>query len=1206
MFSIELNTIYLWLNINIIPLNTINICPKAKEAVRLQALANYEILDTTSQEEFDRITRLAAIICKTPISLISFVDDGKQWLKSKVGLEIGQIPGHLAFCRHTMLQHQLFEVADATLDERFKNNPSVISGPEIRFYAGYPLTDPKGDKLGCICVIDNVPRNLDEDQKKALQLLAKMVVGLIVERKQKEEIRIFEQLFALSSDLLCWIGTDGYFKRANPALLKLVGLDQNQIRKNTLFDFMHPDDRAIAAENLKRIRTGENVVKFTFRGREKNGAYHYIHCTCSLDADRKHFFALSRDITSEVLKDKQLEESETRFQTVFEGSQSLVSTHDLQGNLLTLNPAGAAMLGFKPEEVAGKTLFDIFPPTEWERLKSYLEIIPIEGKRQNQLTFNLPDGRQRSILFNHFLHLSATGEKYVITNGTDITDRYLIEKALQKTKKMLEETSRIAGVGGWQVNLETKTLHWSAITKEIHGVPQDYQPTLDSAINFYREGESRRAINDAIERSSKYGSSWDLELQLTHAKGHTIWVRVMGAAEFENGICKRIYGTFQDIDEKKRAQLEKDKARAVLSAFVQHTPVAVAMVDHNMIYVTASNRWLSDFKLQEQFAIGRSYYELFPLLTDEAKARHQRILAGAVESCAEDTLILPGAAGLQYVAWEMRPWFQFDGTIGGMMICTQNITPLVQQREELNKAKLQAEAASTAKSEFLASMSHEIRTPLNGIIGFTDLILKSELSTTQQQYLGIVNQSANSLLSVINDILDFSKIEAGKLELNIEECDIFEVVTQAADILTYQVQQKGLEMLLHLAPDLPRFVKADGNRLKQVLLNLLANAAKFTEKGEIELKVVAIVHQPGAATLRFSVRDTGIGIRSDRQQKIFEAFAQEDGSTTKRYGGTGLGLTISNKLLAMMDSELQLQSTPGEGSIFFFDLHLPSVQGESIVFGSLERLKKVLIVDDNSKNREIICQMLCLKNIQCTQAKSGFEALQFLADGHRFDLVIIDYEMPYMDGIETITKIRDIFSVSKCELPIILLSSSPDNHKLMQEIDKLKINACLLKPIKAPELYQALSLLYQKETSTIEVEQTTEEIVDEPFVSIVIVEDNAINMLLATTIIKRLIPGAKLIQTVNGAEALAVCQRQMPTLILMDLQMPVMNGYEATTAIRQLEGGTQVPIIALTASNIQEEMEKCLAHGMNDFISKPFIEKSFSTVLFKWVSQQNK
>ncbi|SOD12654.1 PAS domain S-box protein [Pedobacter xixiisoli] len=1052
--------------------NNINISTTTEKINFPSLLSAYKIIGTANEEEFDRIAKLASIVCSTPIALISFADTQRHWFKSKIGIQLNEVPIELDLFNDLKTK----EVSEFSLDDDWQSK-RALAIPEIadiRFYAGYPLIDAEGVAFGTLTVMDYRSRSLNKEQRTALGLLAESLMTLLLERKNKEDLSSFEKLFELSGDMLSWIGADGLFKKANPALLDMVGLTQEQMCAISLFEFMHPDDHEHAMTYLERIKAGESVVKFIFRGKHKTGEYRYVQCTCSPDPESGQFFTLARDVTQEVLKDKQIEESEARFRTVFEGSQSMIATHDLDGTLLSLNPAGAAMLGFNADEIKDKTLFDVFPSTEWERLRTYLEAIAIDGKRQNQLTFNLPNGDRRSIIFNHLLHLSAKGDRYVISNGTDITERYLIEKELELARNMLEETSSVAGIGGWQLNVEKQQLHWSTITKDIHGVPQSYEPTLESAIHFYTES-SRELIQTAVDAAMKDNKKWDLELQITTAQGKTIWVRALGKAEFENGVCKRLYGTFQDIDEKKTIQLEMQKSQAILSAFVQHTPVAVAMLDKQMNYIAASNRWISDFSLEDSFALGKSYYELFPTLSDEAKARHQRVLAGALEASAEDKTTLADFAKVRHVAWEMRPWFEFDDAIGGMMISAQDVSDLVEQREEIKKAKLIADDANRAKSEFLANMSHEIRTPLNGVIGFSDLLQKTELSTTQQQYVSIVNQSASALLTLIDDVLDFSKIEAGKLELDIEPCDIVEVAHQAADILTYQVQKKGLQMKLGLADDLPKTVLADGSRLKQVLLNLLSNASKFTEEGSIELDVALQFATATEVTLRFSVHDTGIGIRKEHQHKIFDAFTQEERYTAKRYGGTGLGLSISNKLLAMMGSKLQLESELEKGSIFFFDLKLPL-------------------------------------------AKS---------------------------------------------------SKKPDRVDMKFNLDK---------------------------------QQTIDSLMGSKL-HILVAEDNAINMMLTAAMLNRIVPNAQLTKVTNGKEALEACKLSMPDLILMDLQMPLMNGYEATNEIRQLEKGNTVPVIALTASHTMNEVDKSKKNGMNDFIAKPIVEKTFSAAILKWIKK---
>ncbi len=659
-----------------------------------------------------------------------------------------------------------------------------------------------------------------------------------------------------------------------------------------------------------------------------------------------------------------------------------------------------------------------------------------------------------------------------------------LEKDLKRTREILQRTSQLSRIGGWEADLIHKEMFWSDITKAIHEVPPGFKPTLSAAVGFYKEGNSRKMITAALKDIIETGQPWDLELQIITARGNERWVRAIGNAEFEDGQCKRLYGTFQDISVSKETERE-----------------------------------------------------------------------------------------------------------------------LISQKASLAAAKQQAEQANKAKSEFLANMSHEIRTPLNGVIGFTELVLKTDLSETQHQYLSIVNQSANALLSIINDILDFSKIESGKLELDIDKYDLYEFSSQVSDIVCYQAQHKGLEMLLNVSTNLPRFAWFDEVRLKQILINMLGNAVKFTSNGEIELKVTPLeIRKDGRANIRFEVRDTGIGIKPEKQYKIFEAFRQEDASTTKKYGGTGLGLTISNKLLALMGSHLQIKSTINEGSTFFFDIELATAEAPADKWESLEKIRQVLIVDDNDNNRIILKEMLSMKGIACTEARSGFDALEFLAKGDTYDVILMDYHMPYMDGLETVKKIRHQFGRLPGEHGVVLLHSSSDDERIIRVCDQLEIGLRMVKPIKINELYNSLSMLIRKEKKTRCQKVEMEEQWIGGRLNILIVEDNPVNMLLATTVVRRIAHDARIYEAQDGIEAVRVCRGTTPDLILMDVQMPVMNGYEATKKIREITGGQRIPIIALTAGNLKGEREKCIEAGMNDFIGKPLVQEKLLQLFRKWLT----
>lgn len=514
------------------------------------------------------------------------------------------------------------------------------------------------------------------------------------------------------------------------------------------------------------------------------------------------------------------------------------------------------------------------------------------------------------------------------------------------------------------------------------------------------------------------------------------------------------------------------------------------------------------------------------------------------------------------------------------------------QAEVAFKEKELAQEANRAKSQFLANMSHEIRTPLNGIIGFSNLLLKTKLTSIQEQFMVTVAQSADSLLGIVNDILDLSKIEAGKLELDITKTHVNNTIDQVTDMVKYSAHEKNLELIININEDIPTYIWVDEVRLKQILVNLLGNAIKFTSEGEIELGIQCKKINEETSKMKFYVRDTGIGIKPENRQKIFEAFLQEDNSTTRKYGGTGLGLPISNSLLSLMKSKLQIEDQPGGGTLFFFEIKVKSEIGSRRALKD-NNIKKALLLEDNSTNAAVLKRMAQHYNIDCTVVDNIESTIKEVEVHPDYDIIALDYEHIGQSGLKMLLDIKNIASK-----PVILMQNSNAS-----EVDfSTKTNLIpIVKPLKMSILYNALIELNHsdEEKEIVKKLKTKQNHTTKEKIKILIAEDNKINMLLTKTLVKKIMPKATILEAVNGQEAIKMYKEHEPEMILMDIQMPVMNGYEATTAIRALS--QKCIIIALTAGIINEEREVCINLGMNDYITKPISRQTLETALIKWV-----
>ncbi len=674
------------------------------------------------------------------------------------------------------------------------------------------------------------------------------------------------------------------------------------------------------------------------------------------------------------------------------------------------------------------------------------------------------------------------------------------------------------------------------------------------------------------------------------------------------GTMASIGGQIGQFIERTRMESEVQHERDLLVALMDSMPDTIYFKDAQSRFLRVNTALAARFGLAHpDDAVGKSDFDFFteeharPAFDDEQAV----VKTGQPVIDKEEKETWTGGRET-WVSSTKVPFRDREGRIAGTLGISRDITERRRAAAELQQAKEAAEAATRAKSDFLANMSHEIRTPMNGIIGLAELLAGTPLRSDQREFLDLIQQSAQALLRLLNDILDFSKIEAGKLEMEAIEFSLQECVGRAMQVLTIRAADKGLELACRVAPEIPDRLVGDPGRLRQVIVNLVGNAIKFTERGEIVVEVTPETAQASAplnghASLRISVSDTGVGIPREQHAKVFEAFTQADTSTTRKFGGTGLGLAITAKLIEIMGGRIWVESEVGRGTTFHSTIELTVAASQSqrqpAKLGQLTGLR-VLVVDDNATNRRILAELLKNWRMLPTEAASAAEALaavdQAAKTGREIQLVLLDYHMPEMDGLELAAQ---LFEKLRPRCPMILLSSSVGGL----DSDRLRavgIGRFMPKPVIASELMNAM--LHEFGMS---LPPAMPESAALPALAprrILLAEDNPVNQKVVLGFLGRW--GQEVVVANNGREAVEIAAREPLDLVLMDVQMPVLDGYQATGEIRARErtAGGHLPIVAMTAEAMQGDRERCLAAGMDDYLAKPIDTSALYKAIAAW------
>ena len=1053
-------------------------------------------------------------------------------------------------------------------------------------------------------------------------LLEQHIKVFETEKQQKNAEFISDRFFQLSQDMLGITDFDGNFQRINPSWEKALGTNCSALLSQNVISLIHPQDSEIAKNKIQEVIKGNQVARLESRFSSESGDYRWFAWKISADADQQLVFISARDITEEKNTATALRQSETRYRFLIENQSEIVCRLLPTGFLTFVNEAFCKFFRVKNEDAVSCNFQDFFP----ENIQSQI-VENLTAARQFKLDLFVPFSKNESRYLHWVfepLNDSHIGHIGFLAVGHDITELKSTEHALRKSESNSRTLLDALPDTLMQITRDGKILN-ANITENTQ-LPFTLANIKNSTLQQIFPEELAAKFIDSFDKLDHQnpvtvfefglpGNTGDMqnhEARIAKSRDEDYLVIIRNVtrrkkSEFDlhqsrerteallDAIPDTIFrissdGILLDIKSEDTILCKNCSSHIGKSLESSELPVKAIQKIRQMVHQVTASREMLQSELIFEADNSKHIYEARCVAINDQEAVF--ILRDVTEA-REFQL------GLEKLAADlMETKFQLE----------QKTDALSQTVEELKLAKIAAEAAAKTKSEFLATMSHEIRTPMNGVIGMTMLLTETKLTAEQLEYVETLRSSGENLLHIINDILDFSKIEAGKIELENRPFNILKMIEEVVDLFAPQATAKGLGLGSFLEADVPAMVVGDMMRVRQILSNIVGNALKFTNEGEVTVYTKVISKSKDQLQIQLSVQDTGIGIPLDKQSRLFESFSQVDASTTRKFGGTGLGLAISKRLVELMNGKIWFESEENKGTAFHICVTFNIASDEStpnqqLFTPDLYKFdqKLVLVVDDHPTNRLFVSRQLEKIGAKSQSFASAVHALAEIKNGKHFDFGIIDMQMPEMDGLQFAEQLHQLDA--KFQFPLILMTSLNRDEDIQKKVE-LYFKIILTKPIRQEQFFDAVENIFNTSASILPALNQPKPRLDASIaeaipLKMLLAEDNPINQKLTSRLLKKM--GYEIDIVPDGLAAVDTVLNNKYDLVFMDMQMPKMDGLEATRKIIESLGKAHSPkIIAITANALQEDREKCIAAGMDDYISKPIEINKLLTVIREW------